>query len=84
MTKLVTSFRVLDWATGGDLGVTGVARMTPGGGFGFSGLEAVGRNATARLDGDYRPARRRRASVDIPDAKASIHASRARFSSSRA
>ena len=69
-TTLVTSFPVLDKATGGELGVTGVARMTPGGGFGFSNLVAAGRNATATLDGDYRSGKADvSARIEIPQAR---------------
>ena len=69
-TKLVTPYAILDKATGGELGVTGVARMTPNGGFGFSNLVASGRNATARLDGDYRSGKADvSATVEIPQAK---------------
>ncbi len=51
--------------------MTGVARTTPGGGFGFSDLMAAGRNATAQLDGDYRQGKADvGATVEIPQAKA--------------
>ncbi len=71
VTKLVTPYAILDRAIGGDLAVTGGVRSTPGGGFGFSDLRAVGRNATAQLDGDYRGGKANvSATVDIPQAKA--------------
>ena len=44
---------MFDRATGGTLDVTGVARLTPGGGFGFSDLVASGQHGTARLNGEY-------------------------------
>ncbi len=69
--RLATPYALLDKAIGGELGVTGVARTTPGGGFGFSNLVASGRNATARLDGDYRQGKADvSAAVDIPQATA--------------
>jgi translocation and assembly module TamB len=69
--RLATPFALLDKAFGGELAITGVARMTPGGGFGFSNLIATGRNATARLDGDYRQGKTDvSATVEIPQAKA--------------
>ena len=71
VTKLATPYPILDRAIGGNLAVTGGVRRTPGGGFGFSDLEAVGRNAMARLDGDYRQGKANvSATVDIPEAKA--------------
>ncbi len=70
-TKLGTPYPILDRALGGELAVTGGVRTTPGGGFGFSDLRAVGRNASAQLDGDYRQGKVNvSATVDIPDAKA--------------
>ena len=69
--KLVTPYAILDRALGGELAVTGGVRTTSGGGFGFSDLEAVGRNATARLDGDYRQGKANvSAQVAIREAKA--------------
>ena len=52
-TKLVTNFSMLDKATGGTLDLTGAARLTPGGGFGFTDLLASGQHATAQLNGEY-------------------------------
>ena len=52
-TKLATSYPILDRVTGGTLDVTGAARLTPGGGFGFSDLVASGQHGTARLNGEY-------------------------------
>src|ERR1700729_918816 len=52
-TKLATNFSMLDHATGGTLDLTGAARLTPGGGFGFSDLLARGQHATAHLNGEY-------------------------------
>jgi len=52
-TKLATNFPMLDKATGGTLDLTGAARLTPGGGFGFTDLLASGQHATARLNGEY-------------------------------
>ena len=44
---------MLDRATGGTLDVTGAARLTPGGGFGFTDLLASGQHGSARLNGEY-------------------------------
>ena len=52
-TKLATNYSMLDRATGGTLDVTGAARLTPGGGFGFSDLLASGQHGSARLNGEY-------------------------------
>ena len=52
-TKLATNYPMLDKATGGTLDVTGAARLTPGGGFGFSDLLASGQHGSARLNGEY-------------------------------
>ncbi len=52
-TKLATNFPMFDRATGGTLDMTGAARLTPGGGFGFSDLLASGQHGSARLNGEY-------------------------------
>ena len=52
-TKLATNYPMLDRATGGTLDLTGAARLTPGGGFGFTDLLASGQHGTARLNGEY-------------------------------
>jgi translocation and assembly module TamB len=52
-TKLATNYAMLDRATGGTLDVTGAARLTPGGGFGFSDLVASGHHGSAQLNGEY-------------------------------
>jgi translocation and assembly module TamB len=52
-TKLATNYALLDRATGGTLDLTGAARLTPGGGFGFSDLLASGQHGSARLNGEY-------------------------------
>ena len=52
-TKLVTDYPLLDKVTGGDLRLTGAARTTPGGGFGFTDLMATGAHGSARLNGSY-------------------------------
>ncbi len=52
-TKLATNFAMLDRATGGTLGLTGAARLTSGGGFGFTDLLARGQHGSARLNGEY-------------------------------
>ena len=44
---------MLDRATGGTLDLTGAARLTPGGGFGFTDLLASGQHGSARLNGEY-------------------------------
>ncbi len=52
-TKLATNYAMLDRATGGTLDLTGAARLTPGGGFGFTDLLASGQHGTAQLNGEY-------------------------------
>src|ERR1700722_19737335 len=52
-TKLATNYAMLDRATGGTLDLAGAARLTPGGGFGFSDLLASGQHGSARLNGEY-------------------------------
>ena len=52
-TRLATDYPIVDRITGGDLELTGVARLTPGGAFGFSDLLATGAHGSARLNGDY-------------------------------
>jgi len=54
-TKLATGYPILDRVTGGTLDLTGAARLTPGGGFGFSDLLASGQHGSARLNGEYGP-----------------------------
>ena len=49
-TKLATNYPILDRVIGGNLDVTGAARLTPGGGFGFSDLLASGQHGSARLE----------------------------------
>jgi translocation and assembly module TamB len=66
-TKLATDYPILDRVTGGDLKLTGVARSTPGGGFGFSDLVATGAHGTARLNGEFgRDTVDLNATVDVP------------------
>ncbi len=50
-TKLATNTPMLDRATGGTLDLTGAARLTSGGGFGFSDLLASGQHGSARSMG---------------------------------
>ena len=52
-TKLATNYAMLDRATGGTLDLTGAARLTPGGGFGFTDLLARGQHGSAQLNGEY-------------------------------
>jgi translocation and assembly module TamB len=52
-TKLATNYAMLDRATGGRLDLTGAARLTPGGGFGFTDLLARGQHGSAQLNGEY-------------------------------
>jgi translocation and assembly module TamB len=52
-TKLATNYAMLDRATGGTLDLTGAARLTPGGGFGFTNLLANGQHGSAQLNGEY-------------------------------
>ncbi len=69
-TKLATDYPILDRVTGGDLKLTGVARSTPGGGFGFSDLVATGAHGTARLNGEFgHDTVDLNATVDVPQAQ---------------
>ena len=52
-TNLATGYAILDRVTGGELRLTGAAKVLPGGGFGFSDLKASGAHGSARLNGDY-------------------------------
>jgi translocation and assembly module TamB len=52
-TKLASGYPILDRVTGGTLDLTGAARLTPGGGFGFTDLVASGQHGSARLTGEY-------------------------------
>jgi translocation and assembly module TamB len=68
-THLATAYPMLDRVTGGDLRLTGAARTTPGGGFGFTNLIASGGHGSARLDGDFgRDRVNLDASIDVPRA----------------
>ena len=68
-TNLTTAFPMLDRVTGGDLRLTGAARTTPGGGFGFTDLMASGAHGSARLNGDFgRDKVNMNAKVDVPQA----------------
>jgi translocation and assembly module TamB len=69
-TKLATRSPVLDRVTGGTLAVTGAARLTPGGGFGFTDLVASGQHGSARLNGEYGPDRvELGAGIEVPQAQ---------------
>ena len=68
-TNLTTAFPMLDRVTGGNLRLTGAARTTPGGGFGFTDLMASGAHGSARLNGDFgRDKVDLNASIDVPQA----------------
>jgi translocation and assembly module TamB len=68
-THLATAYPMLDRVTGGDLRLTGAARTTPGGGFGFTDLLASGTHGSARLNGDFgRDKVNLNASIDAPQA----------------
>jgi translocation and assembly module TamB len=68
-THLATAYPMLDRVTGGDLRLTGAARTTSGGGFGFTNLLASGAHGSARLTGDFgRDKVKLDASVDVPQA----------------
>jgi translocation and assembly module TamB len=70
-TKLTTNTAMLDRLTGGTLDVTGAARLTPGGGFGFTDLLARGQHGSAQLNGEYgRDKVALGARVEIPQAQA--------------
>ena len=69
-TKLATDYAFVDKITGGDLKLTGVARLLPGGGFGFTDLAAAGQHGSARLNGDFGHDKvDLTATVDVPQAK---------------
>ena len=60
---------MLDRVTGGDLRLTGAARTTTDGGFGFTDLAASGAHGSARLNGDFgRDKVNIDANVDVPQA----------------
>src|SRR5208282_3463329 len=65
-TKLATGYPILDRVTGGTLDLTGAARLTPGGGFGFSDLLASGQHGSARLNGEYGPKVELGARIEVP------------------
>ena len=68
-TRLATAYPMLDRVTGGDLRLTGAARTTTNGGFGFTDLAANGAHGSARLNGDFgRDKVNIDASVDVPQA----------------
>ena len=68
-THLATAYPVLDRLTGGNLRLTGAARSTARGGFGFTDLLASGAHGAARLNGDFgREKVDLDASVDVPQA----------------
>ena len=68
-TNLTTAFPMIDRVTGGDLRLTGAARATPGGGFGFTDLMASGAHGSARLNGDFgRDKVDLNAAIDVPQA----------------
>jgi len=67
-THLVTAHPMLDRVTGGDLRLTGAARVMRGG-FGFTDLLASGAHGSARLNGDFgRDKVNLDASIDVPQA----------------
>ena len=68
-TNLTTAFPMIDRVTGGNLRLTGAARATPGGGFGFTDLMASGVHGSARLNGDFgRDKVDLNAAIDVPQA----------------
>ena len=68
-TRLATAYPMLDRVTGGELRLTGAARSTAGGGFGFTDLVASGAHGSAKLNGDFgRDKVNLDASVDVPQA----------------
>ena len=67
-THLATAFPMLDRVTGGDLRLTGAARIMRGG-ISFTDLVASGAHGSARLNGDFgRDKVNLNASVDVPQA----------------
>ncbi len=70
-TRLVTDYPLVDKFTGGDLRLTGAARRTPYGGFGFTDLVATGAHGSALLNGDYAKDKvALDARIDLPQAEA--------------
>ena len=68
-TNLTTAFPMLDRVTSGNLRLTGAARTTPGGGFGFTDLMASGAHGSARVNGDFgRDKVDLNAAIDVPQA----------------
>ena len=68
-TNFTTAFPMIDRVTGGNLRLTGAARATPGGGFGFTDLMASGAHGSARLNGDFgRDKVDLNAAIDMPQA----------------
>ncbi|HLX97507.1 MAG TPA: translocation/assembly module TamB domain-containing protein [Roseiarcus sp.] len=69
-THLATAYSMFDRLTGGDLHLGGVARTTPGGGFGFTDLIASGAHGQATLNGDFgRDKVNLDASINVPEAR---------------
>src|SRR6185437_941795 len=69
VTHLATAYPMFDRLTGGDLRLSGAARTTPGGGFGFTDLIASGAHGQATLNGDFgRDKVNLDASIDVPQA----------------
>jgi translocation and assembly module TamB len=68
-THLVTAYPALDRVTGGELHLTGAARTTPDGGFGFTDLIARGAHGSAKLNGDFSYDKANLdAQIDVPQA----------------
>ena len=68
-TRLVTAFPALNGVIGGELRVTGAARTTHGGGFGFTDLLVRGAHGSAKLNGDFSHDKANLdAQIDVPQA----------------
>ncbi len=74
-THLKSGYLILDRIIGGELSLTGGARSLPGGGFGFTNLQAVGKHGSARIDG--------RAARDKVDLNATMDVPQTQFLDSR-
>jgi translocation and assembly module TamB len=69
-THLATGYPMLDRVIGGALDLSGGARSLAGGGFGFTDLKAVGKHASARLNGAVlRDKADLEARIDLPQAQ---------------
>jgi translocation and assembly module TamB len=67
--RVVTAYPALDRVIGGELHLTGAARTTPAGGFGFTDLITRGAHGSAKLNGDFSHDKANLdAEIDVPQA----------------